>query len=260
MSATNGPRANSARVYEYILAGETPGVPFTSADIAMAAYIAQHAPNTLQGMQLHHLYIELAARAYRKAGIQHYIDIGAGLPTVGALHEFVDAGAPILYVDHDPESVEYGQRVLAERPQLRYIQGRLEEIESILAEADRLFDGNRLVGVNLISIAHFVDDQQLHRALAQLYSWAAPGSVVAVTSTRGERNQDFQETKEEYTKRTGLRVFNRTEDEMTAVFKPWQVYVPLGPIEDQIEEMLGTRVALDQYRGWLGYGGLFVKK
>lgn len=260
MSTADSPRANSARVYEYILSGETPGVPFTAADIAMAQQIAQYATNTLQGMQINHLYIEVAARAYRAASIHHHIDIGAGLPTVGALHEFVEDHDPILYVDHDPEAVAYGQRVLAERPHLRYIEARLEEIEPILEDAERLFGGNRLVGVNVISVAHFVDDDQLSRSLRTLHDWAAPGSLITVTSTQGEKNQDFQQTKAEYSKRTGLSIYLRTPEEMTELFRPWQPFVPLGPIEDQVEAMLGTRVALDAHRGALGYGGLFVKR
>lgn len=95
MSATDSPRANSARVYEYIVAGETPGVPFTPADLAMASYITEHHPNTAQSMALNHLFIQVTVRAFQEAGIRHYIDIGAGLPTEGALHEQIEAGASV---------------------------------------------------------------------------------------------------------------------------------------------------------------------
>lgn len=256
--STDEPRANSARVYELILAGETPGVPFTRADQAMVESIATNHPNTIQGMQLHHLYIEVAAAAYREAGIRHHIDIGAGLPTVGALHEFVDG--PILYIDQDPESVAYGQQILADRPQLHYIQARLENISAILDDADRLFGGQRLVGVNLISIVHFVDDESLSRALQQLYDWCAPGSLVAVTSTPGERqNAGYQLATSEYKARTGLSVYVRTTEEMIETFQPWQPVVPPSNIEDQIEVFLGATVAQDEHRGLLGYGGIFHK-
>jgi hypothetical protein len=245
----NGTRANSARVYEYILAGRTPGVPFTQADIRMAEVIAEQHPNTVQGMHLHHLYIEVAARAYHDAGIHHYIDIGAGLPTIGALHEFVEDGDAILYVDQDAEAVAFGQQ-----------EAKLEMIEQILAEAEQLFGDNRLVGVNLISIAHFVDDEQLSRALGVLYDWAAPGSLVAVTSTPGERTQGFQKASDEYKKSTGLSVYLRTPEEMVEVFRPWQPFVPPSGVEDQVEQMLGTTVAQNEYRGLLGYGGIFLKQ
>lgn len=252
-------KANSARVYELLLAGETPGVPFTDADHAMAEQIAQNAPNNVQGIHLNRLYIQVAAKAYQTAGIRQYIDIGAGLPTGGSLHLFVQPEAAVLYADSDPETVAYGQIALAEQSYLRYTQARLEEIEPILAEADRLFGGNRLVGVNLISMVHFVDDEQLARSLQQLYDWAAPGSMLAVTSTQGESTVDHKKARTEYTKRTGLSIYLRTPEELTKLCTPWQPYIDLQPFEDQIEATLGTRVVLTQYRGLLGYGGIFIK-
>lgn len=254
---STGPRANSARVYEYILAGETPGVPFTQADLQMAQMIVERHPNTAQSMHLNHLFIQLAADAYRAVGIHHFLDIGAGLPTEGALHEWVD-GDPVLYADHDPDSVTFGQQLLADQPHLHYIHARLEEVGIILEAADRLFDGQRLFGVSIISTVHFVSDDDLRRSLQRLYDWCAPGSMLAITSTRGESSSDFAVTRDEYKERTGLPVNLRTMDELAALAQPWQL-VRIAPLEEQIEVMLGTRVVQDENRGFVGFGGLFRK-
>lgn len=254
---STGPRANSARVYEYILAGETPGVPFTPADLQMAQIIVDRHPNTAQSMHLNHLFIQLAADAYRAAGIHRFLDIGAGLPTEGALHEWVE-GDPVLYADHDPDSVAFGQELLADRPHLRYIHARLEEVGPILEQADQLFGGERLVGISIISTVHFVSDDDLQRSLQQLYDWAAPGSMLAITSTRGESSSDFALTKDEYKERTGLPVNLRTMEELAALAQTWQL-VRIAPLEEQIEAHLGTRVVQDENRGFVGFGGLFRK-
>ena len=57
-------------------------------------------------------FIGRASRYIREQGVEHFLVLGAGLPTRGNVHEGVP-GARVLYTDLDADTVALGQRLLA---------------------------------------------------------------------------------------------------------------------------------------------------
>ncbi len=52
-------------------------------------------------------------------GIDQFLDIGSGIPTVGNVHEVaqrITPAARVVYVDNDPVAVEHSRAILADNP------------------------------------------------------------------------------------------------------------------------------------------------
>src|SRR5579859_1881203 len=93
---------SSARIYDYFLGGKD-NYP---ADRAAARTITEHLPNIREAARINRAFVRRAVRyLVTEAGITQLIDIGAGLPTMGNVHEVALAANPaarVVYVDHDP--------------------------------------------------------------------------------------------------------------------------------------------------------------
>lgn len=248
---------STARVYDYLLGG----THNTPADRVMAGILEQRYPWMAQGIQINRWFISYVARTFfGPAGLDCFIDLGAGLPTAGSLHEQVPATAKVLYVDNDPDVVTYSQAILGDRPNTHYIQGTIEDIDPILAEAERLFGGERRIGINLIAVVHFMDDPQLRSIVQDLYDWVAPDSLLAITSAQDHPElPEWRETVTQYEQRTGRRLYHRDPLELQARLYPWwrPVDGDMRPLEEYAEHDLRTSLVEPRYRTMVGYGGIY---
>ncbi|MFC5065532.1 SAM-dependent methyltransferase [Actinomycetospora atypica] len=117
------------------------------------------------------------------SGIDQFLEIGSGLPTVRPVHE-VAPGARVVYVDVDDRTVEHARRLLPDRPGLVALQGDVRDVPAILADPAfrRTIDLARPLGVLLIGLLHYVEEAEARRALRELHAAVVPGSVVAVNA------------------------------------------------------------------------------
>ena len=70
-----------------------------------------------------------------EAGITQFINIGAGIPTVGNVHDVAGRLNPavrVVYVDHDPVAVAHGQLILAGNPNAIAIRGDVRQPARIM--------------------------------------------------------------------------------------------------------------------------------
>ncbi len=94
-------RATPARVYDYLLGGENN----FAADREAAEQLLRTSPEVGVIARAHRAFLARAVRYLTAAGIRQFIDLGAGLPTSGAVHEVARSVAPdvrVAYVDNDP--------------------------------------------------------------------------------------------------------------------------------------------------------------
>src|SRR5512147_125247 len=94
---------NVARMYDYALGGKDN----FAADRAAADQLFAAVPEVGRGpMVLNRRFLRRAVRFLaEEAGIRQFLDIGAGLPTQGNVHEIAQAFTPdvrVVYVDYDP--------------------------------------------------------------------------------------------------------------------------------------------------------------
>ncbi|NYH41116.1 hypothetical protein HNR22_000843 [Micromonospora jinlongensis] len=127
-------------------------------------------------------FLGRAVRAMAEQGVDGFLVFGAGVPTMGNVHE-VATDATVLYTDVDPVTIRLGQSILAGSDRAGYGFGDATDIGTVdPAQLHRFVPGwgRRPVGVVFLGLAAFLDDDTLTRTLDELYAAAAPGSLLAV--------------------------------------------------------------------------------
>ncbi|MFI5775786.1 SAM-dependent methyltransferase [Nocardia sp. NPDC051570] len=169
-----------------------------------------------------------------EAGIRQYLDIGAGLPTAGNVHEIAQDIAPdsrIVYVDNDPIVAVHARTLLNSSPQGKtaYIEADVREPERILTHPDLLatLDLTRPVALMLVAVMHFIVDEERPRELVRELCRALPsGSYLVMTHATNDHltPEDIAEN-EAANKRSGIPFRLRS----TAEFAPFFDGLELEP-------------------------------
>ncbi|WP_405432657.1 SAM-dependent methyltransferase [Micromonospora sp. NBC_00617] len=169
---------STARMIDFWLGG----AHHFDVDVAAAAAFEQAYGPCVPVFRELRAFLGRAVRAMVEQGVDGFLVFGAGVPTMGNVHE-VAAEATVLYTDVDPVTIRLGQRILADSDRAGYGYGDATDIGTIdPAQLHRFVSGwgRRPVGVVFLGLAAFLDDATLTRTLDELYAAAAPGSLLAV--------------------------------------------------------------------------------
>jgi hypothetical protein len=176
-------RPSIARVYDYYLGGSH---NFES-DRALARSVLRVLPDLRHHAQQNRAFLRRAVRWLSRAGIDQFLDLGSGIPTVGNVHEVarsVGSRARVVYVDHDPVAITHSQHMLAGDDSVIAIEGDLRASETVLDDPvlRRHLDLGRPVGVLFLCVLHFVTDEHRPADIVRRYLDAvAPGSYLALS-------------------------------------------------------------------------------
>jgi len=180
-------RPNAARIYDYLLGGDQ---NFT-ADRAAAEHVLDNYPDAALAARANRAFLRRAVTALAQEGIDQFLDIGSGLPTVGNVHEVargINPKAGVVYVDNDPVAVRYSREILAEEGEggrtVAAIEADLRDPAAILDHpvTRRLLDVRRPLGLLLVAVLHFVpDDDEAWRAMRTFREILVPGSYVVIS-------------------------------------------------------------------------------
>src|SRR5262249_40113279 len=130
------------------------------------------------------------ARAVRHlatdAGIDQFLDIGTGLPTVDNVHQIAqrcNPAARVVYVDRDPVVLTHARALLAADANTGVVAADMRAPGAILAdpEARALLDVSRPVGVLFVSVLHFVPGGQAAPIVGWFHQELAAGSHVVIS-------------------------------------------------------------------------------
>ncbi|MGH3170316.1 MAG: SAM-dependent methyltransferase, partial [Trebonia sp.] len=141
-----------ARMYDYYLGGKDN----YASDRQAAEEIYTLIPDLPEIARDNRAFLQRAVRALAETGIRQFIDLGAGLPTQGNVHEIaqqVDPASRVVYVDNDPIVLAHARALLIGSPQgaTAYIDADLRDPGNILEQAARTLDFSRPVAVMLIA-------------------------------------------------------------------------------------------------------------
>lgn len=187
----DGPKpATAARIYDYFLGG-THNFP---ADRQAAQILLQAAPILPAIARVNRAFLRRAVRFLADSGVRQFLDIGSGIPTVGNVHE-VAPDARVVYVDIDPVAVAEGLEILEGHDGATAIGGDLRSARTILdhPEVRRLISFDEPVGLLLLSMLHFLDDESVYGPVEQLVS-ALPAGSYLVVSHAAPAEQDIVES------------------------------------------------------------------
>jgi len=130
-------RPNPARIYDYALGGYA---NFTADRAAFEALVDVY-PDAQHGPRANRAFLRRAVTFLARQGIDRFLDVGAGLPTAGNVHEIaqrVNPRARVVYADNDPIAVGHGQDILArdKPPYVAVIEADLRDPAALLAHPE----------------------------------------------------------------------------------------------------------------------------
>ncbi|MER5390414.1 SAM-dependent methyltransferase [Saccharopolyspora sp. NPDC002686] len=177
-------KPNPARMYDYYLGG----VHNFEADREAAEEVLTMLPETRTFARENRAFLQRVVRyLVDEVGIDQFLDLGSGIPTVGNVHEIAQQAHPdarVVYVDHEPVAVAQSQRMLAGNDRAAIIRGDLRHPDLVLQHPDvaRLLDLSRPVAVLMVSVFPFISDADDPKGIIAAYRQAcAPGSYLALS-------------------------------------------------------------------------------
>jgi hypothetical protein len=128
-----------------------------------------------------------------EAGIRQFLDIGTGLPSADNTHEVAQRSAPdarVVYVDNDPLVMVHARALLtgaSETGVTDYIEADVRDPEAILKEAARTLDFRQPVALMLVSIMHFIpEEENPYDLVARLVAALPSGSYLVMSNGTSE--------------------------------------------------------------------------
>ncbi len=180
---------NAARMYDYFLGGKDN----FEADRVTAEKVLALVPKLRQSVVENRRFIGRVVRFLAaEAGIDQFLDIGAGLPTQDPVHRVAQEVSPrarVVYVDYDPVVVTHGSALLTVPDRSIMVRADLRRPGELLAHPDvrGFLDFSRPVAVMLIAILHFVPDSDDPCGIvAALRNALVPGSYLAMVHLSGD--------------------------------------------------------------------------
>jgi len=223
-------RPNPARIYDYLLGG----YHNFEQDRAVADQMSEIYPDLFLTAQVNRSFLRRAVTFLLEQGIDQFLDIGSGIPTMGNVHEVAQAANPdahVVYVDVEPVAVAHGRTMLVGNEQAAAIRADVRQPEAILEHADvrRLLDFRRPVGLLMVALLHYVvDDDEAYRAVDHLRQALVPGSYMALAHTTPIEIAHEREMQERMiqTFRSASDTKPRTAEQLAPLFGDWALVDP----------------------------------
>jgi len=222
-------RPSGARIYDYYLGG----THNFAADRQAAAVALAAMPELPAVLRLGRAFLRRAVAAAAAAGVDQFLDLGAGIPSPGGVPEVarrIRPGARVVSVDLDPAAVLHTRRAHAGDPDAEVLLADLTDADAVLTAEPvrRVLDLDRPVALLMIAVAHFIPDaERLGRALEIYRDALAPGSHLAMSHacTDGTEPAHARQILRLYNQSTSPMMM-RQRDEFRAFFGDWPMLDP----------------------------------
>ncbi|WP_081893393.1 SAM-dependent methyltransferase [Actinoalloteichus caeruleus] len=185
-------RPNVARMHDYYLGG----AHNFAADRELADGVLRIFPRASELAMTNRFFLRDALRRMHAAGIRQFLDLGAGIPTVGALHavaQDLDPACRVLAVDREAVVVSRTRALLADNPLADVVQADLRDVDLVLGSAPgrRLIDGEKPLGILVGGVLHFLSESdEPEKAIFDYHREVAPGSHLALSHIVFSRQGD----------------------------------------------------------------------
>ncbi|MGW4830822.1 SAM-dependent methyltransferase [Amycolatopsis japonica] len=184
---------NVARIYDYWLGGNHN----FEKDRTTADHLERTLPWVRQSVRLNRAFLGRAVRFMVAQGIRQFLDLGAGIPTVGNVHEIAQREAPearVVYVDKEAVAVAHGELMLAGDDRTAVLHADVRDVGRVLgsSEVRRLIDFSEPVGLLCMLLLHWIPDEDDPAGLVRAYQEPlAPGSLLAFTHVTSDAHPEL---------------------------------------------------------------------
>ena len=186
-------RPTAARIYDYFLGGSHN----FAADRRLADEVITNVPDSPAIARSNRAFLRRAVNYCVRQGIDQFLDIGSGIPTLGNVHEVAQQANPaarVVYVDMDPVAVEHSRAILAGNERATVIRENFLAPGAILEnkELREVLDLERPVALLLVALVHFVGRaQHPEQIIAMLRDAMAPGSLLVLSHGTSDGQENF---------------------------------------------------------------------
>jgi hypothetical protein len=257
-SIADASKPNAGRIYDFIIGGHHN----FEVDRQAAQQIIKVAPFLPKLLRLIRWFLGEAVRRLTADGYRNFIDFASGLPTMDHIHHVAPAGAKVIYSDIDPVTVAYGQEILKDNADARYLVCDAGKPETLLGAPviSELFGKNRRVAIGFNGIAFFLTNDEVAHAMKTLYDWADTGSRLFLCDTGVDSFLPAaQETANIYEK-LGQPMTFRSIETTKQLISPWRVREPgFLPLEEWIEIKGGVGEEIQKTGGVSQQGAILEK-
>ncbi|WP_181871611.1 SAM-dependent methyltransferase [Sphaerisporangium album] len=255
-------RAHAARVYNWMLGGRH----YFPADREAGEKLAKITPYFPLASRANRAFLRRVVSFLAQKGIRQFLDIGAGLPSDGNVHEIAPQ-ARVVYVDNDPVVLAHGRALVApETDRVRYIGGDARHPEEIRynAEVRNFIDWDEPLAILMIGLLHFISDEDKPQSTIDFFRHAVPpGSYVAVSHATCDgftppRSAAIAEVYRDTVSPTWMRTREQVQELMSGfpeMVAPGLVYVPNWhpdkPHQGAPAEVLGVYGGVATVPAWI---------
>jgi hypothetical protein len=174
-------RPSSARVYDYLLGGAAHG----AVDRELGDRLKRTQPGIIELARENRAFLLRAVRFLLAAGIDQFLDLGSGVPTMGNVHEVIARSrstARVAYTDVDSIAALHGRHLLAGVPTATYSAVDVTDVDAVLAAPGvvEMLDPARPVGLLAFSVLQHVPDDAAV-LVSDYLGRLAPGSALALS-------------------------------------------------------------------------------
>ncbi|HWC83347.1 MAG TPA: SAM-dependent methyltransferase [Pseudonocardiaceae bacterium] len=224
-------RANGARIYDCLLGG----AHNFEVDREAVRQLFDINPEADKVAISNRQFVRRTVRFLIDQGIDQFLDLGSGVPTVGNVHEIAQTYSPrarVVYVDNEPVAYEATLELLKNEELAEVVYADLRQPRSVFRaeETRRLLDFDRPIGLLMNAALHYVpDSEDLPAIMARYREMMRPGSYLVVSHlTHADRPRSGTEVFD----KSSTPVTLRTHAEVTELLAgldllpPGLVYVP----------------------------------
>ena len=189
MSDLDTSTPHEARVYDYLLGGKNN----YEVDRQAGDQILQVTPQMPAQARQNRQFLKRAVQFVAGQGIDQFLDIGTGLPTVENTHEVahnINPDARVVYTDYDPLVLAHARVLLDAAGNTAYLQQDLRRPDELVTGARAILDFDRPIAVMLVAILHHLLDEDAPEAHVRRIMDAVPVGSYLVLS---HATYDFME-------------------------------------------------------------------
>ncbi len=240
-SIADASKPNAGRIYDFVLGGNHN----FEVDRQAAQQFIKLDPSFSKTVRTIRWFLGEAVRRLLADGFTQFIDFASGLPTVDHIHQIAPKGTKVVYSDLDPVTVAYGQEIIKDDPDARYVVCNVATPEHLLEDPalSQFIDRSRKTAIGMNGVVWFVKDEDISHAMQVIYDWADKGSRLYLSEFNSDPSKpttSMQEGSKLYEK-VGQPIFPRSLETLLKLCRPWKVMEPgFKPLEDWIGIQAGV--------------------